>query len=288
MKTRHIFALAAAALALGAASEPRPASEIVVTGTREGRRDIAQFVRDVTDDSGRQIARFHRDICVAAFGLPPAQAEAVEQRMSDVAEAAGLNLARPGCRPNLVVVVADSSRDFLEAFRKRQPRLFHDIKGPDRAALFGGEGPVRAWQIVERHEADGRRAEHFIEGVGYRPEAHLMPHVHSSRLRHSTRPDLALSFVVFDLDEIEGLTLTQIADYAAMRALARTRPEGAEGPPTILRLFDGGTSRALSRWDLAYLKALYATDNAMMAGQQRQAMSRRVAAELAAQQAPRR
>lgn len=269
--------------AASAQTSPVPGKDIVVTGTREDRREVARFVREVTDDRGGQIVRFHSDLCVAAYGLPDSHAEAVRQRVSDVAEAAGLSLAKSGCRPNLVIVVADSSRGFLESLGKKRPSLFRDVRGPGRARLLAGDGPVRAWQIVERREADDRRAEHFIEGEGYRPEAHMMPHVHSSRLRHSTRPDLSSAFVVFDLERIEGLTLTQIADYAAMRALARTRPDRAGGPPTILRLFKGGAAHGLTRWDLAYLRALYATDNAMMAGQHRQAMAGRVARELAAQ-----
>ncbi|HEX8257130.1 MAG TPA: hypothetical protein VF589_05825 [Allosphingosinicella sp.] len=282
----------AALLLAGTASAepPRHAEddpEIVVTGTRDNKCAASDFIDSIMRDHDNQLARFHARICPATIGLPEGHAAAVMNRIRDVAATAGLELAGPKCRPNLVVVVADGGRDFVTAFRKKRPRLFHDLRRRETAELFAAGAPARAWQIVERREADGRVAEPFVEGVGYRPEAHLMPHMQSSRLQKSTRSDLALSFVVFDIAGVEGLTLTQLADYAAMRALASTRPPAKPGGPrSILRLFDDpkqgiAPAAVLTKWDLAYLKALYATNGTMMAWQERGRMVRRVRQELA-------
>jgi len=55
-------------------------------------------------------------------------------------------------------------------------------------------------------------------------------------------------------------TVIQLADYATMRALARTRPvEDVEGIGTILTLFDSATPpQSVTDADVAYLTALYA------------------------------
>ena len=70
--------------------------------------------------------------------------------------------------------------------------------------------------------------------------------------------------------------MNQLADYAAMRTLARTRPadgtghEAGEGSDTILTLFapgdPAGRPRGLTTFDAGYLEALYhgpATEPAM-------------------------
>ena len=59
-----------------------------------------------------------------------------------------------------------------------------------------------------------------------------------------------------------GKTLNQIADYAAMRAIAGVRPGAAGGQGnSILSLFEPAAtpSRSLSSLDLAYLRALQRT-----------------------------
>jgi hypothetical protein len=46
--------------------------------------------------------------------------------------------------------------------------------------------------------------------------------------------------VLFDRAAVSGKTLVQLADYATMRGIARTRPAESDGQPldTILTLFD--------------------------------------------------
>jgi hypothetical protein len=73
-----------------------------------------------------------------------------------------------------------------------------------------------------------------------------------------------MSFVVMDQSAILGMSVQQIADYAAMRSFARTRVPKAEGngalPPTILALFDAPAPLrpdGLTPADRAYLGALY-------------------------------
>ena len=71
------------------------------------------------------------------------------------------------------------------------------------------------------------------------------------------------AIVVVDLDQIEGLTFGQVADYVAMVGLAQLRPNPELGDvSTILGLFatnGGGRSKGLTAWDQSFLKSIYAT-----------------------------
>jgi hypothetical protein len=76
------------------------------------------------------------------------------------------------------------------------------------------------------------------------------------------REDIVGVLVLFDRDDVRSMTLSQLADYATMRGLARTRPVDGDGQKldTILALFDQDATPpdTLTAFDTAYLGALYA------------------------------
>jgi hypothetical protein len=271
---------------------PEPAAEtIVVTGDR--RDPIAAFVEDVTVETGDQIAKFATPICPVSLGLPPGHGEVIEARMRQIGQYLGLGAAAAGCRPNVVVIVAAEGGDFVRQLRRERPDIFAALALRELRGIMRLTGPVRAWQVVEPHGADGRpmRRISFIEGGGGPPRpvaghGYELTGVTASRTSLPTRQDLSLSFIVLDLAAIEGLSLLQIADYAAMRALARTEGAGLPARRSILTLFgdrDAGAPPAaeLTNWDEAYLRALYRTSNVVTAHQQRSSMSQAMRRELA-------
>jgi hypothetical protein len=79
------------------------------------------------------------------------------------------------------------------------------------------------------------------------------------------------------------MSLTQIADYAAMRGLAMVRPsELADSDGTILSLFEPGANAAtpeLTEFDRAYLKGLYSLQGRRWARQQVRQMADVIARE---------
>lgn len=85
--------------------------------------------------------------------------------------------------------------------------------------------------------------------------------------------------VVIDAAAVVGKTPTQIADYAAVRALARAVvPRMAPSVPTILTLFDA-TSAAppeLSDVDRALLRGVYLTDGRRDADTDRSLIARTI------------
>lgn len=302
IKVSLVAALSAALLGappafISAAAQPAPPQtgeegrEIVVTGD-PGRRDpVAAFVEAVTVETGDQIARFDAPICPASVGLPPAQNRLVEARIGEIAAYLGRGAAA-GCRPNVVIVVAEEGGDFVRRFRRERPALFAALRLSELRGIMALAGPVRAWQIVEPRGADGRPMERiaFIEGAGGPPRpvanGYRLTGVMPSLTARSTRQDLSLSFIVFDLSAIDGLSWLQIADHAAMRALARTGGAGLPARRSILTLFGdrragAEPARELTDWDAAYLRALYRTSNAVGAHQQRSNMARAMRRALA-------
>lgn len=86
------------------------------------------------------------------------------------------------------------------------------------------------------------------------------PTMPALRLSLHLRKDIKASVVMIDIAAANGMSPEQIADYAAMRGLARTRPPTQSGTvSTILSLFDKGGIAPLNmtRFDHAYLRSVY-------------------------------
>ncbi len=255
---------------------------IVVEGMRERQRQIQRFVDALTDSPvGGQIARFDWKVCPAAMGLPVAQNIEITGRMRRVASAAGVPLADPGCRPNALVILTPDKAQTLRWMRRQFPAYFRNALG-ERIPLIDEDGPATAWQVEGRLTQDGEMVG-VDSGAGdastanhYVVEATRAP----SRLTPATRPHFMASILVVQLDALRGLTTTQVADYAAMRVFAKTRPSRLErsGAPTILNVIDSPMDASvpitLTQWDLGFLRALYGSAENQYATRQRHQMRR--------------
>lgn len=254
--------------------------EIVITGSRPSEGEIREFIRDVTVETHDQIARFASPICPASLGFPAAHNEFIEARLRQIADHLALGTGAPGCRPNVVVIVAEQAELFLQRLRQDRPELFETLEPADIRRIMRLSGPSRAWHLVEPRGADGRPMERIAyldtgpnEPPRFIANGRRLTGVMPSLTQRSTRQDLAFGFVVIDLDEADGLTLLQIADHAAMRILARTSIKGLPARRSILTLFrdrqwDTTPADALTSWDGAYLRALYRANPALSAHQQ--------------------
>lgn len=261
-----------------AAAHPSQGQKIVVTGQRNRRDPVSAFVEAVTVEIDDQIAKFAVPVCPLSLGLRPEQNAFIEARLRLIAGYLGIGAAAAGCRPNMVVIAADSGGDFISRLHDERPVLFEMFEAIDIRRIMRQPGPARAWQSVETRGADGRPmlgVEVDRETRRVRPAiTGVMPSITS----RSTRQDLTLSFVVLDVEVLDGLTPLQIADYAAMRALARTEAATLPSGRSILTLFAdrrAGVAPApsLTDWDEAYLTGLYRTHNVVSAHQQRSAIA---------------
>jgi hypothetical protein len=96
-----------------------------------------------------------------------------------------------------------------------------------------------------------------------------------SRMRPSVRPHFIASIVVVEVGALAGVTMTQLADYAALRAFTQSDPARLDkvAAPTILKVFDAPEGTAvpitMTQWDLAYLRSLYGSAEGRYVGAQR-------------------
>jgi len=259
-------------------------SDIVVKGIRDRDRQIANFIDTLADAPvGGQLARFEEAACPAAIGLAPGQNVAVAARMRSVAKAAGIPVGKEGCRPNVFVVVAQDKKAMVRTIREK----WTDPRG-DRVRIPEQSGPAVALHLEGLLDANGIRAGTKQEEGDGRSSYYTVEMAHgSSRLSPASRPHFLATALVVEPAALAGLTTTQLADYAAMRLLARTDPSRLEKlvAPTILTILDAPMGSAvpltLTQWDFGFLKALYGSAENRYANQQRTEMRQLLSKELA-------
>ena len=262
---------------------PPQSDEIVVQGTRVGKEEINAFIKAVTQAPFEgQLGRFDSPACPTAMGLSRVQNAAVIDRMRRVAAAAGVRVAPARCKPNIFVIVAPDKKEAIEGLNRRYPAYFTDMSSRDVNRLATGPAPAVAWQVSSMLSADGQPLARPVGTDYYRVQGTENP----SRIRSPTKPTFVVSVVVIDVKAAAGLTVTELADYAAMRTLAATDPDRIlkTGAPTILGVLaqpdNAVLPLSLTYWDLAFLKSLYSTDNAYFARYQRGDMGRVIEQEL--------
>lgn len=267
------FGLAAAAsvaMAGSAAAQETRNDDITVTGQREvPRAEANKFVREVMTTVDGQFARFHAPVCPMVIGVPDQYGDVVATRFRTVARDAGVPVAGAKCSPNIIVIVAGDADALVKSMRKQAPGLFRGLELHDiRKAMR--EGPVHVWSTIETRNEDNMGASTSASeggtarGVGGPPTAgaSTMNIRKASILELSTQQVTTQSVIVIDDDAALGKTLTQVADYVAMRTLAGARPPKAGvKSDTILTLFDAGAIAPpnLTLIDASYLKGLYDT-----------------------------
>lgn len=236
-------------------------NDIVVLGQDKSDRDaqIGDFVGGMTGAPGTDpLARLDSEkLCPQAVGLAPQYNAAIIERMRRVAGAAKINVAPQGCRyPNVLVVFANDKAAMIASLNERYRWLFLDVYG-DPIEIEKVEGPAVAWHVSGQVTRDGV---HLSRGASIRSVRTTLA---SSRLQAIARPVFLMSIVIIERRGVEGLTTTQIADYAAMRAYTDGSPTRIKktGVPTILTVLDAPmgseTPLSMTKWDLDFLRGLY-------------------------------
>lgn len=248
--------------ASAASAQPGPQSEpIVVEGIADSQKQIDHFIKQLTPAPIHgQLSRFETKVCPLSIGLAPARNTLVIDRMRRVAAAAAIPLAAPGCRPNVILIVTNNKSALLEQLFKKRPYLFPDSWGVSHIhELERDPAPALAWAIEGVTTADSAP-------LNYGSEVPLNRTTRAaSRLAPAARPYFTASVVLVEAKALDGLTTTQLADYAAMRAFVRTDPAklDASAPTSILTLLDTPMGQpvplTLTPWDMSFLKSFYST-----------------------------
>lgn len=258
---------AAAAPAAAAPKEAATEVESVVV-TAAPRETISEFVRSISDPvrRGGKLARWNRTICPATLGLQRDYAQYMNDRVASVAMGAGLKVAKPGCTPDILIIVSADTPTLLAEMAEDHKDLFATRRWSYERTNSGGsqtferfiqsDRPVRWWHVSETVPADGR-------GFGADDKT---VRVEGTRVRATMREDFAFVIIVVDARQAEGIGYQALADYVAMASLAQLNPDvNSAQVPTILNLFDrkgaADQPEGLTDWDKAYLKGLYTARN---------------------------
>ena len=268
-------------------SSSRAFQDEVIVSARRTRiaPSVSAFVNEISAlRPGEGFARWHVPVCPDVTGLRRANGEFVLERISEVARGAGVPLAGEQCRPNLFVFVTLDPKQLLTAMMKRH-----------RAVTFGHAAPAdidefittprvaRVWYTSAVETPDRSTPAYGFPPFGQVTGAAGLPAnlttdwERASRVTRTVEWAFTYVYIIIDKSHSQGVTLGQLADYIAMVGLTQIKP-GAQlsDAPTILRLFDGAPQAApsaMSDWDQAFVKAVYATGQTATAQKSEVALS---------------
>jgi hypothetical protein len=201
-----------------------------------------------------------------------------------VAGAAGLGVAPSGCTPNAIVFVTRNKREFIQTLNRRRPQSFETLTPAQITRLAHSPGPAAAWQLEGLVDADGVPLYMDPQLGALRNNGFAS----ASRIRAQTRSAFDAAALVVESRALEGLTTIQLADYAAMRLLAKVDPARlpANAPTTILNVLTTPMGSpapiTMTNWDLAFLRGLYGSEPDLQVSGQRSEIGRLVNRELQA------
>jgi hypothetical protein len=264
--------------------------EVTVRAHRiELEKRVSKFVNQIAEQQNLDegLARWHRLVCPLVSGLPREDGEFILGRVSEIARDAGVKLGNEQCKPNLYILVTPQPAALLKEMEKRNRDFtFGRYALPDPVDEFiASPRPVRVWQVTDFETSEGLP---MLAVQGRCPTIDGMiprcnPHAQGNPARFDTVWTVLRVFVVVDRSRLRATSRGQLADYVAMVGLADIKPGAHLGDaPTILKLFDGepqAAPAAMSDWDAAFLKSLYATDSSSK--QQRNQMARQMVGEIA-------
>lgn len=262
--------------------EPVASPPIVVTGERESeaerRREAVRFFDShaVRTRIG-QLARWHEPICARVWGLPGEMNARIATRIMDVADSLAIPVNRAElCRPNVRVGFTGEPQAMVErAYRRNRAVIgFHYVARRDR--VIAVRQPVQAWYVTRTRGGGGAAAaaadqagvagaivdQGVIDQAGVRAPGGAA----GSRLGSGSSSGLAHVLIFADTRIVAGEEVDSIAELLAYLALAQTPvAETCDATDTILNLANPACPperrpAALTRQDLAYLRALYTVD----------------------------
>lgn len=256
------------------AGDPTTLDEVVVerVGPREAARTFVETV--AAAPRGARLARWAHPVCASVVGLRRPLAEAILDRIAEVAAGLEVGVAGRRCTPNVVIIATDDGRAMAEAVVARERERFRPQVGNSNLGLAAldrfrtSETPVRWWhtsapvfddsdQLAARYRGGVAPGADAVARGGYASETAVR---NVSRMRSGVRHVLNSVTVIVDLDRASAVPLPALADLIAMLAVAQIDPEADfSGVDTVLNLFDPAAGVAgLTAWDEDYLTALYA------------------------------
>lgn len=293
MKTLTALICGMGLLALSAQAQtpaPAPTDSVTVTGAKEAA--IAKFIqtRAAVSRIAGKIGRWQAPICPIIYGIPPAYAKFVTDRVKDVALQSGVRVdEKEKCGGNIQIIFTTTPQALMDNIRNEHPvylGYFDNSSQADQMTTL--RRPVHAFYTTQTRDFTGRR---FIDkpacGAGLTldlpapPSAGPMsesstgmttmnlcaPVMAVSGMRYigdGVTSEFAHIVIVVNTPEVVDLEIGSLSDYIAMLALSQpVRFDACQDLPSITNLMIEPPCAAntvmtvISAHDLAYLKGLY-------------------------------
>ena len=268
-------------------------STIIVTGKKltkeEARRQASAFVRTATViPQEDQFARRRDPLCPAVSGIEAKYVVKVVAKITSVADAVGVKMAKPGCSPNLLVHFTNDVSGYIAQMAKTRPDLLRTMRPDERLALKQSAVPMRWLYATEARGSDnmqlslgGKSASVLMPGgsgigaggdvtigneaVNLQSNRGTLNTYSASLIDTQMIVNLTSTIVIVDAEKSTGFTLESVAAHAAMVSLAQIKLSTDYSTyPSILSMFSvikgaDEAPRDLTEWDYAYLRALYKT-----------------------------
>lgn len=206
------------------------------------------------------IPRFFMPLCLDVVGLERDERKFVAERIVRTSLNLGLEQAPPDCRVNSLVVVVDRPEQLFERLVSHRLEMvgilpFRDVHIRRLRDDLRARKPVVWWSVLATANAEGTA----FNDIGLV----IAPSIQASRTYRALYRPKSLSVVMYDAGQLQGASLGQLADHAALHLLGTPRRGIAFGNvalPSMLSLFENGPAtgpQALTDFDKAYLKGLY-------------------------------
>jgi hypothetical protein len=256
------------------AQEPSPTTlEDVVVDGRRLEALARDFIEDVAAPNRRRgLARWNTPLCVGVANLQREAAQAIIDRISDVAGSLDVRVGEPGCRANALIVAADDgagmARGLVESGRQRFDIGSLQMTQTSSAleAFQSDDRAVRWWQISTPVDSEtGDRAIRLkgdIDPATGQPSAPTIAVFAASRIHSQIRDDMTKVIIIVDIDGVSGMPVNKLADYLTMVTLAQIDDDADTASyDTVMNLFEAPDRvDGLTDWDMAYLRGLYAAE----------------------------
>jgi hypothetical protein len=268
------------------AQEGRPQAasetEITVTGNRDVESQVREFVAALTPGAvDGNVARFETSICPRVVGASPEQNRKMEERLRAIAVGAGLLLGPERCGANALMIITQDKRALMRGLASRGNYFGDRVTPFERRRLAQQPGPTAFWRLEGFLTAQGT----VLASNDGEPAEYLQSNSRASRISTGTRRAVDGAILVVEARALDGLTTTQVADYAAMRLYGFADPASLpKSANTVLTILDAEMGAeipiTLTPWDLSFLRALYASNVTVRSSAQRSEISRRLLLEM--------
>ena len=238
--------------------------EVVVEGRRL-RAVVEDFVGEVgapaTGDRGA--ARWNSSVCIGVVNLRADVAQYIVDRASDVARELGLTAGEPGCTANVLIIAAADGQAVADGIVGERRRAFTPGGSGMTRSLRAletfrtSDAPIRWWHVSGPVDSESGELATRLPGR----DAPRIAVSRASRLRTDIRDDMFKAIIVVDISKTASLSLTQLADYCTLIALAQVDPDADVAAfDTVLNVFSNPEVPGLTAWDKDYLNALYSIE----------------------------